>query len=67
MDLRALTGDELDDLRRNVLIEQERRENLAAIPDQIEKLAKVYRDGGGDDTKLHDAITPEQLAQLNRT
>ena len=62
MDLKSLTDDELDECRRAVLCEQERRANLAAIPEQIEQLAKVYRDGGGDEQALADALTPEQEA-----
>lgn len=65
MDLRSLTTEELDGLRRAVRIEQERRENLAAIPHQIEQLAKVYRDGGGSEERLQDALTPEQIAALS--
>ena len=60
MDLRTLTDEELDDLRRAVQIEQERRENLAAIPDQVAALAKVYREGGGDEAALVGALTPEE-------
>ena len=60
MDLKTLTVDELDDLRRDVLTEQERRENLAAIPEQVAALAKVYREGGGDEAALVDALTPEE-------
>lgn len=65
MDLKSLTDDELDECRRAVLCEQERRANLAAIPEQIEQLAKVYRDGGGDEQTLADALTPEQVAALD--
>ena len=65
MDLKSLTDDELDECRRAVLAEQERRANLAAIPEQIEQLAKVYRDGGGDEQALADALTPEQVAALD--
>ena len=65
MDLTTLTDEQLDDHRRAVLIEQERRANLAAIPEQIEQLAKVYREGGGDERALTDALTPEQEAALN--
>ena len=64
MDLKTLTDDELDDLRRGILIEQERRENLAAIPEQIKELAGKFRDGGGDEQELTDALTPEQVAAL---
>ena len=60
MDLKTLTADELDDLRRDVLTEQERRENLAAIPEQVAALAKVYREGGGDEAALMGALTPEE-------
>lgn len=60
MDLRTLTDEELDGLRREVQIEQERRENLAAIPEQVAALAKVYRDGGGDEAALVDALSPEE-------
>lgn len=64
MDLTTLAADELDALRVDVAIEQERRANLAAIPEQIEALAKVFRDGGGDEQALADALTPEQVAAL---
>ena len=55
----------LDQLRRRVLAEQERRANLAAIPEQIKELAEKFRDGGGDEQALTDALTPEQVAALN--
>ena len=64
MDLRALTDDELDALRVDVAIEQERRANLAAIPEQIAAMAKTYRDGGGGEQALADALAPEQVAAL---
>lgn len=57
MDLIALTDEELDEHRRAVLIEQERRANLSQIPEQVAALAKVYRDGGGDEDALTDALT----------
>ena len=65
MDLTTLTDEQLDAHRRSVLVEQERRANLAAIPEQIEQLAKVYRDGGGGEQALTDALTPEQVAALD--
>ena len=64
MDLTTLTDEQLDEHRRAVLTEQERRANLAAIPEQIEQLAKVYREGGGDEQALTAALTPEQVAAL---
>ena len=65
MDLRTLTADELDALRIDVAIEQERRANLAAIPEQIKELAEKFRDGGGDEDALIGVLTPEQEAALN--
>ena len=62
MDLTTLTDEQLDDHRRAVLIEQERRANLAAIPEQIAMLAQTYRDGGGDEQALTEALTPGQAA-----
>lgn len=65
MELKDLDDDALDALRRDVLIEQERRKNLAAIPEQIATLARTYRDGGGDEQALTDALAPDQAAQLD--
>lgn len=65
MDMYRDWSDEaLNEHRRAILDEQERRVNLAAIPEQIEQLAKVYRDGGGDEQTLTDALDPEQIAAL---
>lgn len=60
MDLTTMDESDLDDLRRAVLNEQERRANLAAIPQQIADLAGKYRDGGGDEQALTDALAPER-------
>lgn len=65
MDLTTLTDEQLDDHRRAVLVEQERRANLAVIPEQIAAMVKTYRDGGGDEQALADALTPEQVAALD--
>lgn len=56
MDLKALNDSDLDGLRIAVLQEQERRANLAEIPEQIAVMAKLYRDGGGDEASLAEAI-----------
>jgi len=64
MDLTTLTDEQLDDHRRAVLIEQERRANLAAIPEQIKELAEKFRYGGGDEATLRDALTPEERDAL---
>ena len=65
MDLKALTDEELNEHRVAIATECERRENLAAIPEQIKELAEKFRDGGGDEDALIGALTPDQEAALN--
>lgn len=62
---RDWSDEKLDEHRRAIITEQERRANLAAIPEQIAAMAKTYRDGGGDEQALTDALTPEQAAALD--
>lgn len=52
MDLTTMTDEELDFLRRNVLVEQERRQSVANIPGQIADLREQYLSGGGDPALL---------------
>lgn len=52
MDILTLTDEELDQARRDVLAEQERRANLARIPAQIADLREKYVEGGGDPADL---------------
>ncbi|HEX7352480.1 hypothetical protein [Brachybacterium sp.] len=59
---RTWSDEALDEHRRSILNEQERRANLAAIPEQIKSLAKVYREGGGDEAALTDALTAPEDA-----
>lgn len=47
MNLENLTDEELDTLRTDVAIEQERRQALATIPDQIVELKEKFLAGGG--------------------
>lgn len=54
MDLKTLTDDKLFDHLNAVLAEQERRQSLATIPDQIRDLTAKYVDGGGDPDDLHN-------------
>jgi hypothetical protein len=56
---RDWTDEKLDEHRRAILTEQERRANLARIPEQIAAMAKTYRDGGGDEQALTDALGEE--------
>ena len=56
MDYKSLTDDQLDEARTAILIEQERRANLAQIPVTIQELATKYTDGGGDREELIKAV-----------
>ena len=56
MDYKSLTDEQLDEARQAVLIEQERRANLAQIPATIQELATKYKEGGGDRQTLEDAL-----------
>ena len=56
MNYKELTDDQLDEVRTAVLIEQERRANLAQIPATIQELADKYTEGGGDREELLKAV-----------
>lgn len=56
MDYKTLTDEQLDEARTAILIEQERRANLAQIPTTIQELATKYAKGGGDRQTLEDAL-----------
>ena len=52
MNLNELSDDELDNLRRQVLIEEERRQARDQIPAQIADLTARFLDAGGDPNDL---------------
>ena len=56
MDYKNLTDEQLDEARQAILIEQERRANLAQIPTAIQELAAKYTEGGGDREELLKAV-----------
>ena len=56
MDYKSLTDEQLDEARQAILIEQERRANLAQIPATIQELATKYTEGGGDREELLKAV-----------
>ena len=56
MDYKNLTDEQLDEARQAILVEQERRANLAQIPATIQELAAKYTDGGGDREELLKAV-----------
>lgn len=64
--LKDLTADELDARRRAVLIEQERRQKLEQLPDDLAVMARDAASAGCDRDELlgrvTDALTPEQVA-----
>lgn len=60
MDYKTLSDEQLNEARREILIEQERRANLAQIPATIQELASKYTEGGGDRQALENAIKPTE-------
>ena len=56
MDYKSLTDEQLDEARQSILVEQERRANLAQIPATIQELATKYTEGGGDREELLKAV-----------
>ena len=56
MDYKSLTDEQLDDARQAILVEQERRANLAQIPAAIQELAAKYKEGGGNQEELLKAV-----------
>ena len=60
MDYKTLTDEQLDEARTAILIEQERRANLAQIPATIQELATKYTEGGGDREELLKAVNEHE-------
>jgi len=58
MDISTLTETELDALRVEVLNEQERRANLATIPQTVADLAARFIAGGGEQATIDAAVSP---------
>ncbi|WP_068325042.1 hypothetical protein [Janibacter terrae] len=55
-DLTALTDDDLDTLRRDVLTEQERRARVTAAPEQLADLTRSAVESGADPDTLRAAV-----------
>ena len=60
IDLSTLTDEQLDEQRVAILTEQERRQRMSTIPNQIKDLADHYEAGGGSRQELLNAITLEE-------
>ena len=60
MDYKTLTDEELEEARRAILIEQERRVNLEQIPATIQELAVKYKEGGGSQEELLRAVNDSE-------
>lgn len=56
MDLTTLTDEQLDDHRRAVLIEQERRRKLEQLPDQLAIMARDAASAGCDRDELLERV-----------
>ena len=60
MDYKNLTDEQLEEARKAILIEQERRANLAQIPVTIQELAAKYKEGGGNQEELLKAVNASE-------
>ena len=60
MDYKELTDEQLEEARTAILIEQERRTNLAQIPAMVQELADRYAEGGGDRGELIKAVSEHE-------
>ena len=56
MDYKSFTDEQLEEARRAILIEQERRANLEQIPVTIQELSVKYKEGGGSQEELIKAV-----------
>ena len=68
MDLTTLTDEQLDELRRDILAEQERRAKVADLPDQLAAMTRDAVAAGCDPEvireRVDNALTPEERAAL---
>ena len=55
-----MTDEQLEQVRLDVISEQERRQRRDMIPLQIADLAQQYRDAGGEQETLETAVTPDE-------
>ena len=60
MDYKSFTDEQLEEARRAILIERERRANLAQIPVTIQELAAKYKEGGGNQEELLKAVSEHE-------
>ena len=60
MDYKKMTDEQLEEARRAILIEQERRANLEQIPAAIQELAAKYKEGGGNQEELIKAVSEHE-------
>ena len=58
MNLTELTDEALEAHAETVRQEQARRQNLTQAPETITRLAQQYREAGGDQKALTDAVKP---------
>ena len=60
MNYKNLTDEQLEEARRSILIEQERRANLEQIPATIQELSVKYKEGGGSQEELLRAVNDSE-------
>jgi len=62
-DLTQFSDEQLDEISRAIVAEQERRQDLVFIPRQIKVLRARYVERGGDPAALEPGATPEPEAE----
>ena len=60
MDYKSFTDEQLNEARRAILVEQERRSNLEQIPATIQELSVKYKEGGGSQEELIKAVNDSE-------
>ena len=60
MNYKDFTDEQLEEARTSILIEQERRANLAQIPATIQELSVKYKEGGGNQEELIKAVSEHE-------
>ena len=59
-DYKSFTDEQLEEARRAILVEQERRSNLEQIPVTIQELSVKYKEGGGSQEELIKAVNDSE-------
>lgn len=64
MDFQSMNDEQLAEIQRSATVERNRRDVISGIPLQVAELAAQYREGGGDEAALRDALDANALDTL---